>query len=128
MERNFTDENMEEFLKRNADGLYMRPSAKVWKGISSRLHSRRRNIRLVLGTTLLLTTALGYYLVNESSNHYNNAPAVTTTETEKRVAPATSFLNSPNQQLIASVAPVKRNNADFPRTGVNIQDFSFVQH
>ncbi|HEY6955412.1 MAG TPA: hypothetical protein VI385_09215, partial [Flavisolibacter sp.] len=85
MERNFTEENMEEFLRRNADGLYMRPSAKVWKGISSRLQWRRRKIGLVLGTTLLLTTALGYYLVNESSNHYNNNPATTATKTEKKV-------------------------------------------
>jgi hypothetical protein len=128
MERNFTEENMEEFLRRNADGLYMRPSAKVWKGISSRLQWRRRKIGLVLGTTLLLTTALGYYLVNESSNHYNNNPATTATKTEKKVTPVTSFVNRPGQQLIAGIAPVKRNNTSLQRDDVNTQDFTFIQH
>jgi len=109
MERNFTEENMEEFLKRNADGLYMRPSAKVWKGISSHLQWRRKKIGLVLGTTLLLTTALGFYLVNESSNHYANTPAVTTVKTEKKASPSTSFVIQPAQKLIASAAPSRRN-------------------
>jgi hypothetical protein len=75
MERNFTNENMEEFLRRNADGLRMRPSARVWKTISGRLNRRRRIIGLILGTSLLLTTALGYYLINESANRFHNSAA-----------------------------------------------------
>ena len=128
MERNFTDENMEEFLRRNADGLNMRPSAKVWKGISSHLQWRRRKIGLVLGTTLLLTTALGYYLVNESTGHYVNTPATTATKTEKHVSSSTSFVNRPNQKLIASVAPVKRTTIASQETDVNDTYYSFVEH
>jgi len=66
MERDFSNENMEEFLRRNADGLRMRPSARVWKGISSHLKNRRRRVGFMLGTLFLLTTALGYYSINES--------------------------------------------------------------
>ncbi|MGZ3846229.1 MAG: hypothetical protein ACXVBJ_08860 [Flavisolibacter sp.] len=128
MERNFTDENMEEFLKRNADGLFMRPSAKVWKGISAHLQRRRKKFGFFLGTTLLLTTALGYYLVNESSSHYYTTPAKASTKMEKRLTPSTSFVAQPNQQLIATIAPVRRNNTSPSTTTSKQQDFSFVQH
>ena len=84
MERNFANENMEEFLRRNTDGLRMRPSAKVWKGISSHLNRRRRKFGLILGTSLLLTTAFGYLLVNQTSKAdptSRNYPAKTTNST-----------------------------------------------
>jgi hypothetical protein len=68
MERNFTDENFEGFLRQNTDGFRMRPSAKVWKGISDRLTRRKRRVGYALGISLLLTTALGYYLINDSQS------------------------------------------------------------
>lgn len=68
MERNFTNENFERFLQQNTDGLRMRPSAKVWKGISSHLNKRRRRIAFILCVSLLLTSGLGYYLIDESGN------------------------------------------------------------
>lgn len=68
MERNFTDENFEGFLRQNADGFRMRPSSKVWKGISDHLNRRRRRIGFALGISLLLTSALGYYLINDSQS------------------------------------------------------------
>lgn len=68
MERKFTDENFEGFLRQNADGLRMRPSARVWKGISDQLSRRRRRIGFALGISLFLTGGLGFYLVNESQN------------------------------------------------------------
>lgn len=67
MERNFTNENFEGFLQQNADGLRMRPSAKVWKGISDRLNQRRRRIGWILGISLLLTTGSAYYFITGSS-------------------------------------------------------------
>lgn len=73
MEKNFTNENFERFLRQNTDGLRMRPSAKVWKSISSHLNKRRRRIGFILGCSLLLTTGLGYYAVveNNSANELN---------------------------------------------------------
>ena len=71
MERNFANENIEEFLRRNTDGLRMRPTAKVWKQISNHLNRRRRRFGFILGTSLLLTTAFGYVLVNKSSGDYS---------------------------------------------------------
>src|SRR4051794_28072740 len=75
MERNFTDENFEHFLKQNADGLRMRPTDKVWKGISNRINNRRRKTRIIFGISLLIATALGYY-VNEQSGTFTTHTAV----------------------------------------------------
>ena len=66
MERNFTNENFERFLQKNADGLRMRPSDKVWRGLSRQLNKRRRRIGLLLGISLLTATALGYYVIEHS--------------------------------------------------------------
>ncbi len=63
MESNFTNENFERFLRQNADGLRMRPSDKVWKGINQQLNRKRRNMGFLLIGMLLLSTSLGYYLI-----------------------------------------------------------------
>jgi hypothetical protein len=95
MERNFTNENenFERFLRENADGLKMRPSARVWKSISGHLKRRRRRFGLILGTSLLLTTALGYYLINESAPENNTVTAKANDQTAQRPAKkqATAF-------------------------------------
>lgn len=85
MERDFSNENMEEFLRRNADGLRMRPSARVWKGISSHLKNRRRRTGFMLGTLFLLTTALGYYSIKES-RAIENTVASRLTKTQEPVS------------------------------------------
>jgi len=61
MERNFTNENFERFLRQNADGLRMRPADKVWKGISRHLNRRRRRIGFILSVSILALSSLGYY-------------------------------------------------------------------
>jgi hypothetical protein len=126
MERNFTNENMEEFLRQSADGLKMRPSARVWKEISGHLNRRRRITGFVLGTSLLLVTALGYYVVNESANNFNNPVANTNnTKVEKVVSKQSQAITKTNQQSIAIAGkPATKNNFEkFPGT----PDFTFTQ-
>jgi hypothetical protein len=117
MERNFTNENMEEFLRRNADGLRMRPSAKVWKGISNHLNKRRRRIGLITGTSLLLITALSYYLVNESSNNFHSANTKTNTKFEQSL-PAKHVSSAPvasNEEMVAVNYSDKSNKKTQPK-------------
>ena len=68
MERNFTNENFERFLRQNADGLRMRPSDKVWRGIDQHFKKKRRRTTFLLAFSLLLTSSIGYYLVEGSLN------------------------------------------------------------
>ena len=57
MERNFYDNDFEEFLKKKSDQYKMYPSERVWNNIYSSLHNRRR--WMALGFTLLfLASAL----------------------------------------------------------------------
>src|SRR5215216_772768 len=67
MERNFTNENFEGFLRQNAEGLRMRPSEKAWKGISKHLGRRRRRIGFMLSVSLLSVSALGYYVTDHAA-------------------------------------------------------------
>ena len=99
MERNFANENMEEFLRRSTDGLSMRPSAKVWKGISSHLNKRRRRFGFILGTSLLFTTSVGYFLLNESAANHSTAP-VNSTSTKQNLKSGT--VPQLNNQTIAT--------------------------
>lgn len=95
MERNFTNENFERFLRQNADGLRMRPSAHVWKGISKQLTKRRRT-GFIFAISLLLTTGLVYYFVTNSANNNGFSIAKVNGETKKN-------LNAgKNQQNLAS--------------------------
>ena len=63
MERNFTNENFENFLRQNADGLRMRPSEKVWKQISKKLSRRNRVAGFTIGSILLAIFTLGYFSI-----------------------------------------------------------------
>jgi hypothetical protein len=73
MERNFTNENFEHFLRQNADSLKMRPRAAVWKGITAYLNRRKRRIGFVLGSLLLITSAIGYQLLSISDKNLQTA-------------------------------------------------------
>ena len=57
MESDFNNKDFEQFLKQNADQYRMFPSEKVWKGIDSALHTRRKWYGLGLALLLILTGA-----------------------------------------------------------------------
>lgn len=123
MKRDFTNENMEEFLRENAEALRMRPTARVWKGISSHLTRRRRKLGLILGTSLLFTTALVYYLATERPSQFTSADTNTNSTQEQRtqlsdltknIAPLqkqVAFTDSRKNQPVISV-PVNPNNKE----------------
>lgn len=57
MESNYRKEDFEHYVKKNADQYRMFPSDKVWKGINSTLHTRRKWYGFWLGFLLLMTGA-----------------------------------------------------------------------
>lgn len=62
MESNFDNKDFEQFVKQNADQYRMFPSEKVWKGIYSTLHTRRKWYSIGL-ITLLLTTGIATWIM-----------------------------------------------------------------
>src|SRR5258705_4858590 len=71
MERNYNNE-FERFLKENADQYRLYPSAKVWKGVYTVLHGRRKWFGLGI-VLLLLTGTLITLLITNSSKQANIA-------------------------------------------------------
>lgn len=64
MQRNFTNDDFERFLKRSADGLRMRPSEDVWKAISQNLGKRKRRITYFGLSLLAVSSVITFLLVN----------------------------------------------------------------
>jgi hypothetical protein len=56
MESNYNNRDFEQFVKQSADQYRMYPSEKVWKGVHTALHGRRR-LYYGLGLVLLLLTS-----------------------------------------------------------------------
>jgi hypothetical protein len=114
MESNFNNRDFEQFVKQNADQYRMFPSEKVWKGIDSALHTRRRWYGLGLALLLLLTgAAVTLVMVTAPSNKqqssllspgFKNQPAgsATTEETVVPTAPQSgpiSFDQAPSSRV-----------------------------
>ncbi|HVZ98357.1 MAG TPA: hypothetical protein VG847_15845 [Chitinophagaceae bacterium] len=87
MERRFTTDELEQFLKQEADNFKMMPSKKVWHGIYNDIHPGRRwpsiTISLLLISTLIfighMNTPNASLSHNQKSNNSgkNNSAAVT---------------------------------------------------
>src|SRR6185436_15005715 len=68
MERQFHNGDFEKLLRDHANQYRMFPSEKVWKGIHSSLHTRRRWYGIGLGLLLLLTAGtVTWVMLNPSS-------------------------------------------------------------
>jgi hypothetical protein len=127
MERNFTNENMEEFLRRNADGLRMRPSARVWKEITSQLNRRRRRTGFILGSSLLLITTLGYFSLNESGKDRNHNTINSNSRSAAMDSKQAFSVSEPTKQIQAVKTQQKRSNKVLSSATFESQDFSFTQ-
>jgi len=138
MERNFTNGDFEDFLRQNSDELRMRPSDKVWKGVSKNLNRKKRRLGFGLMFGLLLTGGLGYLLlpsdpkraagpVAGSVPHGGNAspsvsetPVIDITAASRRQAPTESNLTSPaslsmtGRAAILPLHPLPENTTTAP--------------
>lgn len=69
MESNFDNRDFEQFVKQNADQYRMFPSEKVWKGIYSTIHTRRRWYGIGLIFLLLTIAAVTWVMLNPSDKN-----------------------------------------------------------
>ncbi len=66
MESNFNNRDFEQFVKQNADQYRMFPSEKVWKGVYSTLHTRRKWYGIGLTLLLLTIGSVTWVMLNPS--------------------------------------------------------------
>lgn len=128
MKRDFTPDNLEEFLKRSADGLRMKAPDKVWQNLSKELNKRRRRTIFGLSAFLMISAAVGYTVIAKMPDQStadvrtatNESAPVRTTTSETPLQTTTDRLNS-TQPLQSKTAPSNyypSNNADNNYSGL----------
>ena len=91
MERQFNNGDFEKLLRDNANQYRMYPSEKVWKGIHSALHTRRRWYGLTAAIMFLVTGSIVSIII------YNDKPGKNNLTEQKN----NSIQNSDQQQIPA---------------------------
>ena len=94
MERQFNNGDFEKLLRDNANQYRMYPSEKVWKGIHSALHTRRRWYGLTAAIMLLLTGSIVSIIIYRDNPEKNNSIKRKTN----------SIQNSDQQQVLATAS------------------------
>jgi hypothetical protein len=111
MENNFNNREFEQYVKRNADQYRMIPSEKVWKGINSSLHTRKKWYGLGLSLVLLLTAVSVTWVM--VSYPVSKKQAITSAE-KASLAAQTQSVN-PNQPSPGSPADNSKSLLSFNR-------------
>jgi hypothetical protein len=113
MERNFNND-FERFLKENADQYRLYPSTKVWNGIYSTLHTRRKWFGLGVALLLLTGTLVTLLITNSSKETILTAhkPEVKNSTPAPALHPAVTDkgISSTKGQDYNPVRAVTRNN------------------
>lgn len=94
MERQFNNGDFEKLLRDNANQYRMYPSEKVWKGIHSSLHTRRRWYGLTATIMLLVTSSIVSVII------YNKTPGKNNLADQKNIA----ILNSSKKQTSSTTS------------------------
>src|SRR6478736_4416821 len=81
MERQFNNGDFEKLLRDNANQYRMYPSEKVWKGIHSSLHTRRRWYGL--------TAAIMLYSDKPGKNNLTDQKNISTQNSSQKQSPST---------------------------------------
>ncbi len=110
MERQFHNEDFERLLRDNANQYRMYPSEKVWKGVYTALHNRRRWYRLSAFFLLLITTSIATVTLLQR----NTEQALVT-----GLNPATSAINTlleNNRRILSTTNSNTTRDASSPET------------
>ncbi|HVG40837.1 MAG TPA: hypothetical protein VM888_04420 [Chitinophagaceae bacterium] len=118
MQKNFTNENFEDFLKQNADQLKLTPSLKTWKGIEKRLSKGRRWSTIIASAFLLSASLFGYLATDTTRSIFKLKQPVTADNTEStsseekggKVIPITKNRTASSNKPIATTKDNGYNN------------------
>ena len=94
MERQFNNGDFEKLLRDNANQYRMYPSEKVWKGIHSSLHTRRRWYGLTAAIMLLVTGSIVSIII------YSDKPRKNNLTSQKNI----SVQNNSQKQTLSTVS------------------------
>ena len=94
MERQFNNGDFEKLLRDNANQYRMYPSEKVWKGIHSSLHTRRRWYGLTAAIMLLVTGSIVSIII------YSDKPGKNNLTSQKNI----SVQNNSQKQTLSTVS------------------------
>jgi hypothetical protein len=117
MERQFNNGDFEKLLRDNANQYRMYPSEKVWKGIHSALHTRRRWYGLTAAIMFLLTGSIVSIIIYNDNPGKNNSAELKANSIQNgdqhQVVAFTSKKTKPFTPAINEIKP-----ADHPTTSL----------
>ena len=115
MESNYRNREFEQYIKENADQYRMFPSEKVWKGINSTLHTRRRWYGIGL-SLLLLVTGSAVTWVMMSYPVAKNQPVTSIKATQSSLQEKTTAPVEATPETVNKVSPFNNKLASIKAT------------
>lgn len=128
---NFTNDEFRKLLRRSSDEFRLHPTDKVWKNISKKLNERRRRVGFATASFLLLTSLLGYFVVQNkdsikpiesASAEFNNTSDYTSRKSspkefsDKNTLPKTESITSKSDAIDLSF--VKKVQVNKPERAI----------
>src|SRR5687768_8466369 len=109
MERQFNNGDFEKLLRDNANQYRMYPSEKVWKGIHSALHTRRRWYGLTAVVMFLLTGSIVSIFIFNDKQGKNNLAAqkITAVQNNSQKETSAPVNNNRTQEFTPSIKQTK---------------------
>jgi hypothetical protein len=115
MENNFNNRDFEQFVKENADQYRMFPSEKVWNGIHSALHTRRKWYGLGLVLLFLTASTVTWVMfapgsVKQIASKQVNTPNIENNNVDQKIVPAIRPLQSSAKNNVFPLAGLDQEN------------------
>ncbi|HEY5969415.1 MAG TPA: hypothetical protein VIU35_15655, partial [Chitinophagaceae bacterium] len=129
MERQFNNGDFEKLLRDNANQYRMYPSEKVWKGIHSALHTRRRWYGLTAVIMFLLTGSIVSIIIYNDNPGKNNSAELKTNSiqnNDQQQVPAIASKETKTfTPAINEINPVDHSTANLAELYLKGPDFNF---
>ena len=124
MERQYNNGDFEKLLRDNANQYRMHPSEKVWKGIHSALHTRRRWYGITAAIMFLITGSIVSMIIY-NGNTEKPVNEKITTQPNKQIASADKALQQKYTPAINREAPKSHKSKNVEQLIIDNQAFNF---